>query len=100
MIAETVSKLVGRFEKLKGTETVVRLDHVFAAFSGDIVGNLCCVERVNFLDDENFSPEWCVHGICVIWRLYTLIISKVQFATPHHPIVSSPYRISTNHFVR
>ena len=67
MIAETVNKLVGRFDKLKGTETVIRLDHVFAAFTGDVIGNLCCVERVNFLDDENFPPEWCVHRLNVIF---------------------------------
>lgn len=77
MIAETVNKLVGRFEKLKGTDTVIRLDHVFTAFTGDVIGNLCCVERINFLDDENFSPEWCVHRLNVILWLYMLIILKV-----------------------
>ncbi|MCJ1348128.1 hypothetical protein MMC31_006359, partial [Peltigera leucophlebia] len=57
MIVEAVSKLIGRFEKLKGIGTVIRLDHAFSAFSADVIGNLCCVERASFLDNENFSPE-------------------------------------------
>lgn len=62
-IAELVGKLVGRFEALKGTRTVIRLDHAFTAFSGDIIGGLCCEQRNDFLDDPHFSPQWC--GRCI-----------------------------------
>ena len=96
MIMETVSKLVGRFEKLKGTGTVIRLDHAFAASSGDVIGNLCCVEHVNFLDDEDFSPEWCVHECYLILWLYadyiegsicyTALFSRFPFLQDFHKL--------------
>lgn len=71
-IAEVVGKLVGRFEALKGTRTVIRLDHAFTAFSGDIIGELCCENRKSFLDDPNFAPQWC--GRCIFWWSSSLIL--------------------------
>lgn len=58
MIAEVVGKLADRFEALRGSGAVVRLDHAFIAFSGDIIGRLCCEDRPDFLDDPNFAPQW------------------------------------------
>ncbi|KAL9577881.1 MAG: hypothetical protein Q9212_006084 [Teloschistes hypoglaucus] len=58
MLAEVVVKLDGRIEALKGTPTVVRLDHVFSAFAGDVVGRICWEDKEEFLDDSDFAPEW------------------------------------------
>lgn len=82
MVVETVSKLVDRFKNLKGTGTVIHLEHAFSAFSGDVIGNLCCEEHVNFLDDEDFSPERCVHSCHAVLWLYMLMILKLQYDTP------------------
>ncbi|KAL8766268.1 MAG: hypothetical protein Q9194_006310 [Teloschistes cf. exilis] len=60
MLAEVVDKLAGRIEGLKGTPTVVRLDHVFSAFAGDVVGRICWEDKEEFLDDPDFAPEWYV----------------------------------------
>ena len=58
MLHEVVGKLTGRLEALKGTQSLVRLDHVFFAFAGDVIGKVCCEEREDFLDDPDFAPQW------------------------------------------
>ena len=60
ILAEVVEKFAGRLEALKGTESVVRLDHACSAFSGDVIGQICWDDKEQFLDDPNFAPEW--HG--------------------------------------
>lgn len=61
MLYDLVIKLVGRFEALKGTGTVVRVDHAFAAFSGDVVDRVCFENFSDFLADPNFAPYWYVN---------------------------------------
>ncbi|KAH6663129.1 cytochrome P450 [Halenospora varia] len=58
MLRDTVRKLEKRFEELKGKSIVVRLDHAFTAFTGDVIGNICCEEREEFLEDPEFAPYW------------------------------------------
>lgn len=59
MVAELCEKLVvKRFESFKGTGKVVRLDHAFLAFSGDVISRLCIDDPPNFVDDPDFAPEW------------------------------------------
>lgn len=47
-----------RFEDLKGTAKVVRLDHAFVAFSGDVITRICTHEPRDLVDEESFSPKW------------------------------------------
>ncbi len=59
MVAQLCEKLiVGRFESLKGTGKVVRLDHAFTAFSGDVINRLCIDDPPNLVDDGEFAPGW------------------------------------------
>ena len=58
ILAEVVEKFAGRLETLKGTESVIQLDHACSAFSGDIIGQICWDDKEKFLDDPNFAPEW------------------------------------------
>ena len=58
MLAGLVRRLVGRFEALQGTHTVVRIDHAFFAFTGDVIGGICHEEPTNYLLDLNFAPQW------------------------------------------
>lgn len=58
ILQDAVQKLEKRFEMLRGTGSVVRLDYAFTAFTGDIIGTVCCDERENFLDDPEFAPHW------------------------------------------
>ncbi|KAL3471911.1 cytochrome P450 [Aspergillus californicus] len=60
MVAELTEKLVvGRFEKFKGTGQVVRLDHAFTAFSGDVINRLCIDSPSEvYLEDREFAPWW------------------------------------------
>jgi hypothetical protein len=61
MLGAVILKLEERPRILAGTEKVVRLDHVFNAMPGDIIGRLCLNTDSNvasFLDDSEFSPGW------------------------------------------
>ena len=58
MIIQVVEKLVARLEAMKGSNTVIRLDHAFSALSGDIVGKVCCEDKEDFLDDPKFALWW------------------------------------------
>ncbi|TVY39771.1 Cytochrome P450 monooxygenase [Lachnellula occidentalis] len=54
----TVRKLEKRFDAVKGTGTVVRLDYAFTAYTGDVIGKVCCEDREEFLEDPDFAPYW------------------------------------------
>lgn len=58
MIQDAVQKLEKRFAELEGGATVIRLDYAFTAFTGDVIGTICCEEREQFLDDPEFAPHW------------------------------------------
>ncbi|KAI8623119.1 cytochrome P450 family protein [Xylariaceae sp. FL1651] len=59
MVAELCEKLVvNRFSSFKKTKKVVRLDHAFLAFSGDVISRLCIDDPPNLIDDPDFAPEW------------------------------------------
>lgn len=59
MVAELCEKLiVGRFESFKGTGKVVRLDHAFTAFSGDVISRVCIDDPPDFVDNPEFAPGW------------------------------------------
>ena len=58
MLADLVRRLAGRLDALKGTHKIVRLDHAFHAFSGDVVGRVCLEEPSNYLIDPEFAPQW------------------------------------------
>lgn len=60
MIAQVVEKLDVRLKALEGTNTVIRLDHAFSAFSGDIIRKICWEDEKEFLNDPQFAPEWYV----------------------------------------
>lgn len=61
MVHEVVTKLVDRFEALKGTGTVIRVNDAFSSFAGDVMSKVCCEKSSNFLEDANFAPHWYVN---------------------------------------
>ncbi len=59
MVAEVCKSLVvDRFDSFRGSGKVVRLNHAFTAFSGDVIRRLCMDDPPSFVDDTDFSPEW------------------------------------------
>lgn len=80
MLAEVGGKFVARLNALKGTNSVIRLDHAFSAFSGDIIGRICWENNTEFLDDPHFAPEWynSVHIIIRSLPLFTGFPSLIQ----------------------
>lgn len=81
ILAEVVEKFAGRLEALKGTESVVRLDHACSAFSGDVIRQICWDDKAKFLDDPNFAPEWygLIRMIVLSLPLFTAFPLLIQF---------------------
>ncbi|RFU72325.1 cytochrome p450 [Trichoderma arundinaceum] len=79
MLAEVALHLESRFRELEGKNTVIRLDHAFSAFSGDIIGRICLgtgdrgSHGDRFLDDPNFASDWynVIHTIVRSIPLFT-----------------------------
>lgn len=63
MLSEVCLHLESRIRELGGQKQVIRLDHAFSAFSGDIIRLICLGAdgtEDRFLSDPHFSSEWCV----------------------------------------
>lgn len=59
MVAEVCENLVvKRLESFKGTGKIVRLDHAFLAFAGDVVGRICMDNPRNLVHDPEFAPDY------------------------------------------
>jgi hypothetical protein len=59
MLAELTEKLNKRFDDVKGTGKVIRLDHALTSYSGDVIQRLCIDHPPNTLiEDGEFSPWW------------------------------------------
>ncbi|KAK3934316.1 cytochrome p450 [Diplogelasinospora grovesii] len=76
MLAEVALHLESRFRDLEGKNKVIRLDHAFSAFSGDIIGRICLDSGDNgdrFLNDPAFAPDWydIIHTIVRSIPLFT-----------------------------
>ncbi|CAI7646069.1 unnamed protein product [Penicillium glandicola] len=57
MIIEEAKLLNARLTGLKGSGNVVRLDHVFSAFAGDVIGRICCESPPDMLNNPEFGKE-------------------------------------------
>ncbi|KAL9608568.1 MAG: hypothetical protein Q9167_006614 [Letrouitia subvulpina] len=58
VIVQFVKKLVARLELLKGTDTVVHLNHAFNALTRDVINKTCCDDEEVLLDDPKFGSWW------------------------------------------
>ncbi|KAI9891308.1 MAG: hypothetical protein M1814_002821 [Vezdaea aestivalis] len=113
MVAELVAKFVGRLDELKGTHSVIRLDHAFVAFSGDVIGRVCCDDREEFLSDPEFAPQWfdllhtVIHSIPLfmnfswIIQLISLIPeSLIAWADPRSQGFNNFKSMANNHIIK
>lgn len=66
MIVREATMMDDRFTSLRGTKTVINLEHVFAAVTGDIIAEVCTDEPISLLQDPEFSPHWFVPGRCAV----------------------------------
>ncbi|KAK4066137.1 uncharacterized protein Triagg1_8205 [Trichoderma aggressivum f. europaeum] len=79
MLAEVALHLESRFRELEGKNAVIRLDHAFSAFSGDIIGRICLgtgdrgSHGDRFLDAPDFASDWynVIHAIVRSIPLFT-----------------------------
>jgi cytochrome P450 len=58
MIIEEAKVLNTRLEEMRGSKRVIRLDHVFSAFAGDVIGRICCETPPNMMSQTEFGAEW------------------------------------------
>ncbi|XDG03563.1 hypothetical protein ABKA04_003178 [Annulohypoxylon sp. FPYF3050] len=76
VIAEVALHLESRLREFSGTNKVIRLDHAFSAYAGDVVGRMCLDtkdRRDRFLNEANFSPDW--------FNAMLMIIRSIPVAT-------------------
>lgn len=79
MLGSVVLKMEIRLREFERTHKVVRLDHVFSAFSSDVMCRLCLTngrdsdKRLDFLDHPDFSPEWfnCINSMITSLPLFS-----------------------------
>ena len=60
MVVEYLHTICDRINTFRGTSTVLQLEQIFTAFSGDVVSGLCSDEPTNFVKDPEFSPSWSI----------------------------------------
>ncbi|KAI0103057.1 cytochrome P450 [Nemania sp. FL0031] len=61
MLAEVALHLETRLRQYTGTGEVIRLDHAFTAYTGDIIGRMCLDTDDpgdRFLSKDDFSADW------------------------------------------
>nr|A0A8K1AW54.1 RecName: Full=Cytochrome P450 monooxygenase tndB; AltName: Full=Talaronoid C biosynthesis cluster protein B [Aspergillus flavipes]QVR97761.1 TndB [Aspergillus flavipes] len=58
MIIEEAKLLNDRLTGLKGSGNVIRLDHVFSAFAGDVIGRICSESPPDMMNHPEFGKEW------------------------------------------
>ncbi|PYH98894.1 cytochrome P450 [Aspergillus ellipticus CBS 707.79] len=57
-ISDEVRLLDAKLCRLKGTGSILSLDHAFTAYAGDIVVQFTCAEHPRLLDGPDFTPQW------------------------------------------
>ena len=58
-VVEAVKLMDRRLQSFKGSNRVIRLDHVFSAFAGDVIGGICCESPPKLIEDPDFASHWC-----------------------------------------
>lgn len=84
MLAEVALHLESRLREMKGR--IVRLDHAFSAFSGDVIGRICLDSddvSDRLLNDVNFAPDWydITHRLIQSIPLFTRLSWLIRFVT-------------------
>ncbi|KAK3349178.1 putative cytochrome P450 [Lasiosphaeria hispida] len=75
MIFEALQLLESRLEALSGTGTIVNMEHVYAALSGDLIGKISVTDPPSFLSDPDFAPDWHT----TLCRFFTQITLYTNF---------------------
>lgn len=51
--------MVDRLQEYRGTSKVIRLDHIFSAFTGDVMSAVCVGNPdISLLRHDDFDPDW------------------------------------------
>ncbi|KAK2590015.1 hypothetical protein QQS21_012303 [Conoideocrella luteorostrata] len=57
-IIEELKLLEDRFFAIRGTRTIINMEHVYAAITGDIIGKISVMTSPSLVSDPAFSPDW------------------------------------------
>ena len=58
IVVDEVKILTDRFEALSKSGSIVQMEHVLAAFTGDIVIRICSERSPNMMRHTEFGKEW------------------------------------------
>ncbi|KAH8896133.1 putative cytochrome P450 [Thozetella sp. PMI_491] len=71
MIINELKRLESRLSGLRGSGTIINMEHVYAAVIGDLIGAVSLVEAPDLVLDERFSPDWHL-TLCRFFKQITL----------------------------
>lgn len=74
MIIDETQILNDRLVALQGSKSVIRLDHVFSAFAGDVIGKICCENPPSMMRQPEFGKAWCVTQ--PLFYFYSILFSN------------------------
>ena len=57
-LVDEAKLLSTRLEAMKGSKAIVRLDHVFSAFAGDVIGRICAETPPYMMRLPDFGRDW------------------------------------------
>ncbi|KAI0474825.1 putative cytochrome P450 [Xylaria cf. heliscus] len=57
-IISEAKDLNARLKQLKGSKSIICLDHVFSAFVGDVIGKVCCENPPLMMAKDEFGKQW------------------------------------------
>ena len=57
-VIDTAELMSSRLEAKSAQRTIVRLDHVFSAFTGDMIGCLCTGQPPSMLKEAEYGADW------------------------------------------
>lgn len=62
MLQSLVASMIEKLEAHRGTGRIIRADHMFTAFSGDVVIGVCVgSSTASLLSGQDSSPQWYVY---------------------------------------
>jgi hypothetical protein len=47
-----------QFDSLKNTGKIITMDYLFAAMTGDLIGQICLLNPPSLVQEPDFSPDW------------------------------------------
>ncbi|KAK3339734.1 putative cytochrome P450 [Lasiosphaeria hispida] len=75
MIVDEIKVIEDRLKEHRGSGTVVTMDYVFTAMTGDLIGKICLVDPPSFAGEPDFSPD-CFFALIALYTNFTFLLTE------------------------